>query len=127
MSAYRIETVKDLLFDINSVTIGSRKEQRYALADVYQATLMAEGFFPQKPISLKSNMPANLRRKVSNFCSMCINKSEMDSLVSSAKRTLLEYKVALVAWLESNNVQLDENGEPVKIDVNDLDSNLDTV
>lgn len=121
---HRIQAVRTLYYDIESVTIGSRANNRYVIADVYQIALYADNYFPKRPVSMLSTTPANLRQKVSNTCSMCISSSAMERIVEGAKRTLLEYKRSLKAWLEEHNVELDETGQPVITSVHDLDSNL---
>lgn len=121
---HRVEIVKDLYSDILSVTTGHRSANRFVLADVYQMVLAAPGFCPKKPISLKANVPANLRRKVDNGCSLCLSAWQMEDIVGSAKATLTEYGRKLKTWLEDNQVQLDDSGNVIKPRVKDLGSTL---
>lgn len=123
----RIQAINDLYLDIVSVTTGNRMHNRYALADVYQVTLSAEGYFPRKPISLKTTVPANLRRKVDNTCSLCMNQSDMDGLEASARKTLIEYNHKLKSWLEDNDIKFDDMGRPEYVAVKDLGPTINKI
>jgi hypothetical protein len=121
MTSYQKGAVQDLFNDIQDVTVGTQKANRYLLADVYQMTLAAEGFFPKKPISMVSNMPVNLRQSVSNSCTLCVSESRMQMYVGQAKGTLSEYSKALKLWLENVGVSFESEN---KISLHDMKSNL---
>ena len=120
----RLGAIQTLYGDTVSVTTGQHKNNRYMLSDVYQMCIVAAGYFPKKPLSLIATMPANLRTKVDNGCSSCANQSDMDALVLTAKKTLMEYRRSLRIWLEANDVKLDEQGEIIPVPVKDLSSTL---
>ena len=124
LNEYRIDAVRTLLLDINSVTIGTRSSDRYVLADVYEMTIAAESFFPKKPLSLRSTVPANLRQKIDAGCPACANPKEMDARIQNAKRALIEYKRKLEEWLKEREVEFDENGEPKRPSVHELRPNI---
>ncbi len=121
MTPYQKQAVQDLFNDIQSVTVGDQKANRYLLADVYQMTVAAEGFFPKKPISMVSNMPTTLRQSVSDSCTLCISLSRMQNYVVQAKATLSEYSRTLKKCLEEAGVGFDAEN---KISVHDMKSNI---
>lgn len=121
---YQIESVHDLSKDILTVTEGDRN--RFALADVYQLTLKAEGFFPPKPLSLMPSLPSSLRRKVDNSCSACVPPAKMIEYESMAKSTLREYRQSLLQWLETNAPGYSATGTYERPSVSELGSTLKT-
>lgn len=113
----------DLYWDIETVLDGERSTNRYALADVYKMVLVSSSRLPKKPISLLKKRPAELRRKVDNGCSMCLNTSQMERIVVLAKNTLREYKRTLETWILDQGVQL-EPASVKQLKVKDLGPTL---
>jgi len=124
LTPYRLSALVDMLRDIEAVTIGHRKENRYALADVYQMMLATEGFFPNKPVSSTLVMPANLRLKVDDHCSSCVSTSAMANLVNQANKTLLEFNRSIKNILANEGLELDNIQPKEAKNVSELDTTI---
>lgn len=122
MLSYQFDQIENIIGDIQSVTVGGRKNDRQALASVFEAVLVVDPYFPPRPLSMRRHDAKTLRKKTCSYCPSKIKPAQMKVYVEEAKSKLREYGATLESFLKKNPIAKETTSEPT--DVHELKSNI---